>query len=333
MWNLLTFLYKVLYYKHMNIKTKILLAGISLFAIFAAVNVASAQVASTVCNSAIISDFVNLQNGMTTNAWFEWGPTQYFGNSTPLQTVFSNSNFSQLITGLSDNTTYYYRVVMNSGMGVNTTGYTKSFRTPLCHSSVPSGALSVRTDPAINVSNNYTTLSGFILANNDIYTSGYFEYGTTQTLGNTTSSRNLGSMQSNPFYETLVNLAPDTTYYYRAVISNQYGISRGNIASFRINTPAIQVSTSTKKVAAKNTTTIPDAGGIVKNNGTTQDQPQIQQGALAFLFGGDDLLPNTLIGWFFLLLLATLIILAVRKAYSGSAMALIDGKSLPDAEK
>jgi len=40
-------------------------------------------------------------------------------------------------------------------------------------------------------------------------------------------------------------------------------------------------------------------------------------GALAFLFGGNSFFPNTLLGWLLLILIITLLILAIRKAYYG----------------
>ena len=49
---------------------------------------------------------------------------------------------------------------------------------------------------------------------------------------------------------------------------------------------------------------------------TVQDAGVIQQGALAFLFGGS-FFPNTLLGWLLLILIITLVVLAVRKAYYG----------------
>ncbi len=305
----------------MNIKTKLFIVGIlALFGGFININTVSAQVISTTCNSAVISDFVTLQNGMTTNVWFEWGPTQYFGNSTPLQILFSNSNYSQMITGLSDNTTYYYRVVMNSGIGANTTGYTRSFRTPLCYSTVPFGNLSVRTSEATNIGTDSAILNGFVLANNDIYTNGYFEYGTTQLLGNTTSSRNLGGIQSNPFQENLANLTPGTVYYFRAVLSNQYAVSKGNILSFRTSVPITYVNANIKSNTVNKNKVVTAVASTKNTPKNSEEAIQIQQGALSFMFGGEDFLPNTLLGWLLLILLASLIIFAVRKAYYGQGV-------------
>jgi len=303
----------------MNIKTKLFITGvIILLEIFASINIASAQVTYTTCNSAVINDYVT-PNGISTNAWFEWGSTQYFGNSTPRQIFYSNSNFSQLISGLTENTTYYYRIMSSNNYGI-TTGYTKSFSTYACSVSNPTAITSIAT----NIGQSSARLNGVGLVNNGAYTTGYFEYGTTQTFGNTTSIKSISNAQLNPFYESLFNLASGTTYYYQAVVTNQYGTSRGNIVSFRTSIPTVYVDTNIKTITAnRNTTTITNIKNTVKDEGTTQ----IQQGALAFLFGGNDFFPNTLLGWLLLILVIILLILAVKKAYYESRTVVASEKT------
>ncbi|MEK7088930.1 MAG: hypothetical protein AAB913_02250 [Patescibacteria group bacterium] len=201
----------------MNIKKKLFIVGvIILLEIFANINIVSAQITYTTCNSAVINNYVT-PNSVPTNAWFEWGFTQYFGNSTPRQIFYSNSNFSQLISGLTENTTYYYRVMSSNNYGT-TTGYTKSFSTSTC--------------PVLN-------------------------------------------------------------------------------------------PTAVTTIANRNTTTITNIKNTVKDEEITQ----IQQGALAFLFGGDDFFPNTLLGWLLLILVIILLILAVKKAYYESRTVVVSEKT------
>jgi hypothetical protein len=47
-------------------------------------------------------------NGM---AWFQWGTSTSYGNTTPTQTLNFSGPFSQAITSLTPNTTYHYRAV------------------------------------------------------------------------------------------------------------------------------------------------------------------------------------------------------------------------------
>jgi len=50
---------------------------------------------------------------------------------------------------------------------------------------------------------------------------------------------------------------------------------------------------------------------------TPTEKETVQLGALAFLFGSDGFLPNSLLGWLLLILLIVLLVLAARKAYHG----------------
>jgi uncharacterized membrane protein len=63
--------------------------------------------------------------------WFDWGLTNSFGNSTPVQNFYVSSvpyHFCSTITNLQPCTTYYYRAVIRNSMGTNY-GATYSFTT------------------------------------------------------------------------------------------------------------------------------------------------------------------------------------------------------------
>lgn len=121
----------------MNTKIKLsivsILALIGLF-VGAGTGLAASAVSTTSpivgCDKATIYGYVT-PNGNTTYAWFEWGTSSALGRSTPKQTFNSNSEFSATITGLNENTTYYYRAMAQNQYGT-ATGQTKSFTTLTC---------------------------------------------------------------------------------------------------------------------------------------------------------------------------------------------------------
>ena len=83
---------------------------------------------------------------------------------------------------------------------------------------------------------------------------GYFEYGTTQDLGQVTNRGNIGSAESISYSNVISGLSPDTIYYCRAVITNANGTYKGQIQQFRTKgneyryvPPAIQRVTTVVK--------------------------------------------------------------------------------------
>src|SRR3989344_3062698 len=99
-----------------------LLGLIAIIGLFAggSINVASAaQYSVPTCTSATLHGTVT-PNGATTQAWFEWGRTSALGEETAHQTFGANEptrTFSAPITGLSPQTTYYFRAVGENSFG------------------------------------------------------------------------------------------------------------------------------------------------------------------------------------------------------------------------
>ncbi|MDP2789216.1 MAG: hypothetical protein Q8O46_04215 [bacterium] len=136
--------------------TKLSMVGfIVLASIFANANFASADYAVAACDSATLNGAVN-PNGAPTTVWFEWGPNPSPSYSTPKQTFTSSGTFSQKITGLTENTTYYFRAVAQNSFGT-AYGSTISFTTPACPV-IPPPPPPVPA-PTVNISADQTNIS------------------------------------------------------------------------------------------------------------------------------------------------------------------------------
>jgi len=159
------------------------------------------------------------------------------GEDTNWEDMDDEDEFDDRISGLDSNTTYYFRAVARNNHGTDY-GSIRSFRTDsggvvlgTC-----SGALCAPqaiTTLATNIGATSARLNGLGIINQSALTTGYFEYGTSFALGLNTQSAIIGSNGSNPYFASLFSLAPNTTYYFRAVVTNQYGTSYGDIRSFR----------------------------------------------------------------------------------------------------
>ena len=117
----------------MNKKITLLIAGlIYIVSMFVSTPTVSAQTLSTICNNSTttttISGRIVMNGSNSASVWFEWGSTQSLGSSTTRQTFYSDSNFSQQIHGLIENTTYHYRAMGADDEGV-ITGNIESFST------------------------------------------------------------------------------------------------------------------------------------------------------------------------------------------------------------
>ena len=88
--------------------------------------VATLSASSAAGATATLNGSVN-PNGLSTTAWFEWGTSATFAtfNQTPAQSVGSGSSattFSTDLSGLSQNTTYYFRTVAQNAGGIQKGG-------------------------------------------------------------------------------------------------------------------------------------------------------------------------------------------------------------------
>lgn len=189
--------------------------------------------------SATINGLVN-GNGQSINAWFEWGTSSSYGNTTNQMAYGTGStNYNFNLTNLLPNTAYYYRAVAQSGSATAIYGSAQSFTT----SGSSATQLTVNTNLATNVFQASATLNGFVTKSSASITNvnAWFEYGTSPTFGNVTSQSFI-SGNSSIYSQTVSGLNSNTLYYYRAVAQSGtdpfvYGATQTfTTGNFNINT-------------------------------------------------------------------------------------------------
>jgi phosphodiesterase/alkaline phosphatase D-like protein len=176
--------------------------------------------------SARLTGTVN-PNGVPTSYWFWYGKSKSYTTHTPGHIGIQGTNsitVSDDITGLTPNTTYYYKISANNIKG-NVQGEDKSFTT----SSVPQ---EVATGNALNVTSSAATLTGTITPNG-LPMTWWFDYGKTANYGQQTSG-----MQESFVSGTLAlsrniwGLTPGTTYHYRIASQTTAGTVYGADKTF-----------------------------------------------------------------------------------------------------
>lgn len=145
---------------------------------------------------------------------------------TPTQVVPAGANglgLSASLTGLRTLTTYRYRlVVINADRRTN--GAYRTFRTTAGPTAI--------TGPARDVRANSARITGTVNPNGAA-TTYHFQYGRTQSYGNSTPTRDAGSGGSAVGVDRSIGgLRPGTTYHYRILASNSEGRSTGRDRTF-----------------------------------------------------------------------------------------------------
>lgn len=214
-------------------------------------------------NYATLNGYVD-PNGSAGTRWFEWSTTNGFlSNSTNrvYQGAFPG-NISDSLLNLPPSTIIYFRAAAQNSQGTAygnvlsfvTTGNIITNPCAVFGSCLPTAV----TTFATNIGTGSARLNGLGLQNvSNTSLNGFFEWGTTQALGNTTITNFIGNGSSNPYFANLFVLQSNTTYYYRAVVTNQNGsISRGSIVPFRTGTVLGVATTANPSLAYRNTTLV-----------------------------------------------------------------------------
>jgi hypothetical protein len=171
--------------------------------------------------------------GDITGCDFEYGPTTAYVTTVPCAeaTPYSGAqDVSASLSSLSKETTYHYRVVVTNSNGT-TQGPDRTFTTH--------NVAGVTTDAPTGLTQTGATLNGSFVGNGEA-TTYYFEWGTTDSYGNTTAAPpgdSAGSpvgpsSVSAPITGLSMYLADSTPYHYRLVAVNSSGPTLGPDRAF-----------------------------------------------------------------------------------------------------
>jgi phosphodiesterase/alkaline phosphatase D-like protein/DNA-binding beta-propeller fold protein YncE len=174
--------------------------------------------------SAVLSGVVGGE-GKAAKYYFEWGTSEAYGSATATETAGSGEEAVQAqLGGLQPGTNYHYRLVVENENGGNV-GVDREFTT------LPA-VEALSTGPAQAITPTGATLTGS-LRPADVDTHYDFEWGTTSSFGSTTPVVDAGAGKAPVAAESaLSGLRPNTTYDYRLVGSDAYGITDGLEESF-----------------------------------------------------------------------------------------------------
>jgi hypothetical protein len=186
---------------------------------------------SLTSNTATLNGTVN-PGGGSVSTWFDWGTSTSLGNRTDVQSIAAGTaavpvTFS--LKNLQPHTTYYFRLdAYRSVGGSAAVGDVKTFTTSDAPAALP---LTVTTTDATAITSTSATLNGKITAGGSPF-GGWFEYGTTSSLGTRTDIQTFPDTTTVNLTQTLGHLLPGTTYYFRAVGYRSGGSTLGDILSF-----------------------------------------------------------------------------------------------------
>ncbi len=170
----------------------------------------------------LIGNLTLLGSATTANVSFEYGTTTSYGSTITAKAMTGTGAFSANLTGLSSNTTYHFRAKADGGAHGIATGADMFFTTLL--TPVPPV---VSTSPPTGVTNNTTTLNGYLGSLGSATTANVsFEYGTITSYGNTTTAQAMTAISV--FSANLTGLSSNTTYHFRAKADGGvHGIATG----------------------------------------------------------------------------------------------------------
>lgn len=181
--------------------------------------------------ASVSSAAVVLTASLTDDAWedcsvrFEYGLTAALGINTPWRSgKVAGDTIGETLTGLPNNTTYYYRAAVKSAAGTVYSA-TATFTTP-------TGPPSIETLAATNITPISARLNALVTRDNGLGCQVKFEWGSTPAYGMVTDWILGGFLAGDTAYVDIDNIASGAVFHFRAVIRDKYGTSYGADATF-----------------------------------------------------------------------------------------------------
>ncbi len=174
--------------------------------------------------SAQLNGTLTDDGGLPCDIRFEWGLTIAMGNYTAWGTPFvTGDTFSATIIIPGGLQQIWFRAIARNAIGT-TLGSTLSFTTP-------GQAPDVITNPATNITETGALLNGEIINDRGSGCFTWFEFGGTSAYGNETVKVS-GAVTGSVFTDNAYPLNGGSTFHYRAVARNRFGISYGKDVTF-----------------------------------------------------------------------------------------------------
>jgi hypothetical protein len=231
-------------------------------------SVATTEATAITSTSAALNGTIN-PGGNSTAVWFEWGTTTSLGTRSDTQLVgegTSTISLTQTLRNLQPHTTYYFRAVSyRSSSGSGAVGDVKTFTT----SDAPANeVLTVVTNGASEITSTSAVLNATINPGVTGSTAaGWFEWGTTTSLGTRTEIHTFSAVSSFALTQALRNLQPNTTYYFRAVAYRGENVL-GNVLTFTTTSEKPAALTVTTNEASAVSSISAELRGLINPGGT-----------------------------------------------------------------
>ncbi len=187
--------------------------------------------------SATLNGTVDPQGLSVSDCHFEYGTSPMYGQSAPCAEPLGSGGeavpASAPVTGLSRNTSYYFRIVATNSDGT-AYGAQQTFKTLPYPPTVTTGGAS----PVYQVT---ATLNATVDAGEEAISGCRFEYGVAPTVGYSEPCSSLPSTTETPepVSAVVTGLAPNSTYYYRIAATNAGGTSYGSQQTFTTAAPEL----------------------------------------------------------------------------------------------
>lgn len=209
--------------------------------------------------------------------WFEYSTSQStvingYATRTSLSNITnSTGEFTRTVSGLSQDTNYYFRACGRDSSGNTDCGEVYNFRTSgsnYCDTNncnTNDQTPTVQTLPPFAPTDNFVTLDGYFNVNSCSGNT-YFEYGTSAGFGNRTTNIYRAAYATGSMAQSINGLSPSTVYYYRAVVQNcqstVYGLTRSFQTTNRtiISNPPVVIQ-GTNTIVRNTVTTIGGGAG------------------------------------------------------------------------